>query len=87
MALGDQMFFLGRVIERMDRGFSIEANPKVHPRRDCRAWCAEFDTCGASKCQENANDSVAGERETSSAQDSRGKTVARAKSVLTSCTA
>ena len=28
MALGDQMFFLGRVIERMDRGFSIEANPK-----------------------------------------------------------
>ena len=32
--LGDKNFFLGRVIERTARGYPVEENSEVHPRRD-----------------------------------------------------
>ena len=54
--LGDRIFFPGRVIVRTARGYSVEANPKHIPRRDCRAWSGELETFRDSKYQENAND-------------------------------
>ena len=76
--LDDHMFFLGRVIVRTARGYSVEANPTYNPRRECPTWSGGLETCSDSKCQENGNERVAvraGERETTRGQDCRGKAV------------
>ena len=52
------IFFLGRVIVRTARGYSVEANPQYF--RDCRAWSGRLEICGDPKRQENTNDRVAG---------------------------
>ena len=70
--LGDKIFFLGRVIERTARGYSVEAN------RDRCAWPGKLETRVDSKCEEDTNDRITGrtgERETSRVQDRRGKAV------------
>ena len=74
--MGNTFFFLGRVIERTARGYSVES--KVHPGRDRCAWRGRLETRVDSKCEEDTNDRVtgrAGERETSRVKDSRGKAV------------
>ena len=76
--LGGKIVFLGRVIERTARGYSVGANPKYI--RDVIAVLGLEDSRPFvdSKCEEDTNDRVtgrAGERETSRVQDSRGKAV------------
>ena len=56
--LGDKIFFLGRVIERTARGYSVEANPKYIRRRDNCSWFGRRKTCDDSECEEDANDSI-----------------------------
>ena len=65
------IFFLGRVIERTARGYSVEANP----RRDCCAWSGRLETSVDSKREEDANDRVELETEASRVHNSCGKAV------------
>ena len=55
--LGDKIFFLGRVIERTARGYSVEANPKYI--RDVIAVLG-LETSVDSEREEDANDRVTG---------------------------
>ena len=56
---GDKIYFLGRVIQRPARGYSVEANPKYNPKRDKCSWFGGSKTSDDSKCEEDANDRIA----------------------------
>ena len=55
----DQVLFLGRVIKRTVRGYSVEANTEVRPRCYHCSWFRRRKTSGDSECQENTDDRIA----------------------------
>ena len=55
---GDKIYFLGRVIERTARGYSVEANPKYIQNVINVLGLEEAKTSDDSKCEEDANDRI-----------------------------
>ena len=55
----DKFYFLGRVIERTARGYSVEANPKYIRNVINVLGLEEAKTRDDSKCEEDANDRIA----------------------------
>ena len=53
---GDKFYFLGRVIERTARGYSVEANPKYIRNVINVLGLEEAKPGDDSKCEEDAND-------------------------------
>ena len=56
---GDKIYFLGRVIERTARGYSVEANPKYIRKCDKCSLFGRSKTRDDSKCEEDAKDRIA----------------------------
>ena len=56
---GDKIYFLGRVIERTARGYSVEANPKYIRNVMNVLGFGGSKTSDDSKCEEDANDRIA----------------------------
>ena len=53
---GDKIYFLGRLIERTARGYSVEANPKYIRNVIKCSWFRRIKTRDDSRCEEDAND-------------------------------
>ena len=56
---GDKFYFLGRVIERTARGYSVEAIPKYIRNVMNVLGLEEAKPSDDSKCKEDANDRIA----------------------------
>ena len=55
---GDKNYFLGKVIERTARGYSVEANPKYIQNVTNVLGLGGSKTSDDSKCEEDANDRI-----------------------------
>ena len=53
-----KFYFLGRVIERTARGYSVEANPKYIRNVIDRSWFGRSKTSDDSECEEDGNDRI-----------------------------
>ena len=56
--LGDKIFFLGGLLERTTRGYSVEANPKYIRDVITVLGLEDAKTSDDSECEEDANDRI-----------------------------